>query len=61
MKKRKKKWIFIVVASILMILVISVMIIRTNDELRFKFSYGMMNYIPYENGETEDTIKQYVK
>ena len=51
MKKRKKKWIFIVLASILVILAISVMIILTNDQLRFKFSYGIMNYIPYENGE----------
>ena len=51
MKKGKKKWIFVVLISILVIFVIGAIVIRTNDELRFKFSYGMMNYIPYENGE----------
>lgn len=51
MKKGKKKWIFITLASILVIFIIGAIIIRTNDELRFKFEYGMINYIPYENGE----------
>lgn len=51
MKKGKKKWIFITLASILVIFIIGVIVILTNDELRFKFEYGMINYIPYENGE----------
>ncbi len=30
---------------------ISIVIIFTSDEVRFKFEYGIYNFVPYENGE----------